>query len=266
MAAAGPPGRGWYADPRGSAGLRWWDGAEWAYAVDMRPPGRRLPGWAKTSLAVGIAVGVGNLAFITLGLIAAIFPGTGPDRVDQVADLWLCAGLGLAVASLAAAARGGTHTRIGALIAAIAIMGGSWAWYRTTLPPKPKPTLAELKQSPAAQLIYPGAVVATRLTGGHESYWDGDHPFPAVFSRDEATNDTWAQVLAWFDRRLTADGWSRDDAATTSNIGPIALTWAWTKGNETFTLSIYSEAGRDALYEQAPELRGRTIAIDTLLN
>jgi len=44
----------------------------------MRPPERRLPGWAKTSLAVGIAVGVGNLAFITLGLIAAIFSRDRP--------------------------------------------------------------------------------------------------------------------------------------------------------------------------------------------
>jgi len=134
------------------------------------------------------------------------------------------------------------------------------------LPPKPKPTLAELKQSPAAQLIYPGAVVATRLTAGHESYWDGNNPFPAILSHDEATNDTWPQVLAWFDRRLTADGWIRDNAASTSNIGTIALTWEWTKGNETFALSVYSEAGRDALYEQAPQLRGRAIALETLLN
>ena len=212
---------------------------------------------------MGIAIGGANLAFVTLGLVAAIFPGTGPDMVDQLEDLWVCAGIGLALATLAAAARGETRIRIGVLIVAVAVMAGSWAWYRAALPPQPKPTLAELKQSPEAQLVYPGAAVATQLTRGRESYWDGDHPFPAGFSRDEATNDTWPQVLAWFDQRLTADGWTRNSAGTTTGVGTIALTWAWTKGNESFTLSVYTEAGRDALYTQAPELRGRTIALNT---
>jgi hypothetical protein len=263
MAAAGPPGRGWYADPRGSAGVRWWDGAEWAYAVDKRPPGRRLPGWAKTCLAIGIAVCVANLAFLTLGLLLAMLSEGDARTFDRILDLWACAALSLAIASLAAAARGGTRVRLSALIVAIAVSAGSWTWYRTSLPPKPTPTLAELKQSPAAQLIYPGAIVATQLTRGRDSYWAGASPVPALVSRDEATNDSWPQVLAWFDQRLTADGWTRNTAATTSSIGTIALTWAWTKGNDSFTLSAYSEAGRDALYTQAPELRGRTMALDT---
>jgi hypothetical protein len=230
MAVTGPPGPGWYPDPLGLPGVRWWDGAVWTGPASIpKPPGRRLPGWAKTCFAVGIAIGVANLAFITLGLIATIFPGTGPDVAHQLADLWFCAGIGLAIASLAAAARGETRLRVGALIVALAVMAGSWAWYRTTLPPNPKPTLAELKQAPEAQLIYPGAAVAAQLTRGHQSYWDGDHPFPAVFSRDEATNDNWSQVLAWFNQQLTTEGW-------------------------------------DALFEQAPELVGRAIALETDLS
>ena len=225
MAAAGPPGRGWYADPRGSAGVRWWNGAEWAYAVDMRPPGRRLPGWAKTCLTVGVAVCVANLAFLTLGLLLTMLSAGDARSFDRILDLWACAALSLAIASLAAAARGGTRVRLSALIVAIAISAGSWTWYRTSLPPKPKPTLAELKQSPAVQLIYPGAVVATQLTRGRDSSWAGDNQVSAIFGRDEATNDTWPQVLAWFNQQLTADGWTRNDTATASNIGTAALVW-----------------------------------------
>ncbi|HEY3924505.1 MAG TPA: hypothetical protein VGL75_08075 [Acidothermaceae bacterium] len=243
-------------------GRRAWTGP----ASIPKPPGRRLPGWAKACFAVGITLGAANLAVTTLGLVATIFPSSGPDVAHQLADLWFCAGVGLAIASLAAAAQGGTRIRVGALIVALAVMGGSWAWYRVALPPKPEPTLADLKQTPEAQLIYPGAAVATHPARESESNWDGDHPFPAVLSRDEATNDNWPQVLAWFNQRLSTDGWTRDNTATASTIGQIALTWAWTKGNETFTLSIYSEAGRDASYEQAPELRGHTIAFDTSLN
>ena len=73
-------------------------------------------------------------------------------------------------------------------------------------------------------------------------------------------------MLAWFNQRLTADGWTRDDAAAVSGNVGISLVWAWTKANEKFTLSIYSGTGRDALYKQAPELRGRAIALDTYLN
>jgi Protein of unknown function (DUF2510) len=166
MTAEGPPGQGWYADPLGSAGVRWWDGAQWAWAVDMRPPGRRLPWWAKTCLAIGIAVCAANLAFLTMGLLLTMLSLSDARTFDRIFDLWICATLGLAIASLAAAARGGTRVRLSALIAAIAVVAGSWTWYRTTLPPNPKPPLAELTQIPAAQLSYPGASVAKNSMAG----------------------------------------------------------------------------------------------------
>ena len=68
------------------------------------------------------------------------------------------------------------------------------------------------------------------------------------------------------DHTLTADGWTRDDAAAVSGNVGISLVWAWTRGNEKFTLSVYSGTGRDALYKQTPELRGRAIALDTSLS
>ncbi len=268
VSVTGPPGRpGWYADPLGLPGVRWWDGAAWTGPASIpKLPGHRLPGWAKTCFAVGIAIGVANLAFITLGLLVLIFPSTGPDVTHQLAHLWVCACTGLTVASLAAAARGGTRIRVGLLVVALAVMGGGWAWYRATLPPNPKPTLAELKVTPEAQLVYPGAAVATQTTQGRESYWDGHHPFPADLSRDEATNDTWPQVLAWFKQRLAADGWTQTEAASTIDNGSFALAWSWEKGNQAFTLSVYTAAGRDALYEEAPELQGRKTALDTSLH
>jgi hypothetical protein len=74
MATAGPPAPGWYADPLGSAGARWWDGAAWAGPVSVpQPSGRRLPGWAKTCFAVGIGLAVTNLAFISLMLFIVVF-------------------------------------------------------------------------------------------------------------------------------------------------------------------------------------------------
>jgi hypothetical protein len=250
--------------------MRWWDGTTWAGPASIpQPPGRRLPGWAKTCFAVGIAVGAANLLFVTLALfiVAAgwLVVGAAPHEVHRTAELWELAALGLAIASLAAAVRGQTRLRLGALVAAIAVMAGSWAWYELTQPPRPQPTLAELKKSPAAQLIYPGAVVATQLTRERDSYWEGADSAPATFVRDEATNDTWPQVLAWFHQRLTADGWTETEAASSIGSGPLILAWSWKNGDESFTLSVYSEAGRDALYQQAPELRGRSIAVETYL-
>jgi len=199
-------------------------------------------------------------------LFVVVFFVGGDRAVSQTGDLWVCAAVGLAVASVAAAARGGARVRVNALVAAIVIIAGSWTWYSVITPGRPKPTLAELEKTPAAQLIYPGAVVAARFTGGRDSFWQDDKPNPAVFSRDEATNDTWPQVLAWFNQRLTADGWTRDNAAAVSDNAGISLVWAWTKAKETFTLSVYSGTGRNALYKQAPELRGRAIALETSLS
>jgi hypothetical protein len=270
MAVTGPPGPGWYANPLGPAGVRWWDGASWTdpAEVPQLTPGPRLPRWAKTCFAFGIAVGIANLLFITLIVFVLALSSVLVDGfrdIGPAAELWVFAAVGLVAASAAAAGRGETRLRVSALIAAIAVMAGGWVWYRTTLPPRPQPTLAELKKSPAAQLIYPGAVVAAQLTRGHESLWASDSPVPADFGRDEATNDSWPQVLAWFDRRLTADGWTRTGPTSVNSSDTIALAWSWTNGTETFTLSVYSEAGRDALSKQAPELRGRAIALGTYL-
>ena len=271
MAVTGPTGPGWYADPLGSVGVRWWDGAAWAGpAAALQPPGRRLPGWAKTCFAIGIATGVANLVFATLTLfvlaIGKLFSGTAPHEVHRTAYVWGWAATALAMAIAAAAIRGETRLRLGALVTAIAVMTGSWTWYELTQPPRPQPTLAEVKAYPAAQLIYPRAVVATELTLGRDSYWNGDGPVPATFVRDEATNDSWPAVLAWFKQRLGAEGWTQTEAASSITSGPLLLEWRWVNGTETFKLSVYSEAGRDALYLQAPELRGRAIAVETSLS
>lgn len=72
-------------------------------------------------------------------------------------------------------------------------------------------------------------------------------------------------MLAWFNTRLTAEGWTRSGPTSANSAENIALASSWTNGIETFTLSVYSEAGRDALSKHAPELRGRAIALETNL-
>ena len=62
-------------------------------------------------------------------------------------------------------------------------------------------------------------------------------------------------VTDWFNQRLTADGWTETDAASTINSGTFALAWGWTKGKETFTVSVYSEAGRNSLYQHRGVVR-----------
>ncbi|HEY0870388.1 MAG TPA: DUF2510 domain-containing protein, partial [Acidothermaceae bacterium] len=107
MATAGPHDPGWYADPLGAGGMRWWNGATWAGPASVPlAPGRRLAGWAKTCLAVGIAIALANLALVSLMLFAVVFFVGGARTVSTTGDLWVCAAVGLAVASLAAAARG----------------------------------------------------------------------------------------------------------------------------------------------------------------
>ena len=269
MAVADPQGPGWNADPPGSTEKWSWDATWAAPAFVAPPPGPRRPRLARTCFGLGIAVGIANLLFISMIVFVLAISDVlvdGFSYVGPAAGLWLIAAVGLVAASAAAAGRGEMRLRLGALIAAIAVMAGGWVWYWTTLPPRPKPTLAELKRTPAAQLIYPGAVVATSLTRVRESQWAAGSPLPASLSRDEATNDPWPRVLAWFDTRLTAQGWTRSGPAPANSAVDIALTWSWTNGDETLTLSVYSEAGRDALYKQAPELRGRAIAIDTDLH
>lgn len=228
-------------------------------------PGR-LPRWAKTCFGIGIAIGAANLLLISLLVFVLALSSVLVDGfrdIGPAAGLWVFAAVGFVAAIAAAAGRGERRIRLTGLLAAIAVMAGGWGWYVTTLPPRPRPTLADLKKSPAAQLIYPGAVVATKLTRGHQSVWAGGSPVPADLTRVEATNDSWPQVLAWFNQRLTADGWSKTATASTLDYGSLVLAWTWTEGSQTFTLSVYSEAGRDALYSQAPELRGEAIALET---
>jgi hypothetical protein len=90
-----PPPPGWYGDPAGAHGSRWWDGSAWTDHVRGAPPGNDPPpppdGTAATgSLPLsggGRRVGVAVLAVLAVGLAATTVVGvrvgsgtaTGPD-------------------------------------------------------------------------------------------------------------------------------------------------------------------------------------------
>ncbi len=100
MSDAGATPAGWYPDPAGGGGQRWWDGSAWAQQA-VGPMGYRMPpppptatnGWAAASLVLGVLwlCGLGSIAAVICGLL-------GLDAIKRGGDRQ--AGKGLAIAGI----------------------------------------------------------------------------------------------------------------------------------------------------------------------
>jgi len=80
-AAVGPdPSPGWYPDPWGSGGQRWWNGLEWGAEVAPPTPPRKR----HTGLIVGLVLGgVGLLCLIAIGGLLLFGLGKALDEQDN---------------------------------------------------------------------------------------------------------------------------------------------------------------------------------------
>lgn len=67
---------GWYADPAGSGGLRWWDGVAWTASTAPMPAPAMSPGddsWQPINLLVPRARTLGTRALVW-GIVALLLP------------------------------------------------------------------------------------------------------------------------------------------------------------------------------------------------
>jgi Protein of unknown function (DUF2510) len=95
---SGPPS-GWYPDPQGSPGLRWWDGAHWADQVVMptTPPAKRAS-WDDLTIVFCVELVLAFGAFFLAGILVM---GLDSCESDRCGDLYLRAWLLLIAVSLA---------------------------------------------------------------------------------------------------------------------------------------------------------------------
>lgn len=254
------PDPGWYLDPLDADQLRWWDGVRWTAAAAPKP--RELRGRALAVLVVGVSLlGVNALISVPIFLLLALFAGSGTAFIAACA-----AGGAFVVAILAASIRGSVRSRMTALGGAVAIAVVVWVFMLVWFPNRPKPRLSQLRRDPAAQLIYPGAVVA--FTSGRDSKRGlGGEPIGSSIARIEATDATPDQAIAWFDQQLTSMGWTRDDSAVPSQGDPRLVQRAWRRisrnGPEVFSLTLTPAADVPNEVQQYSALRGVPFVLST---
>jgi hypothetical protein len=66
-----PPAPGWYPDPSGAAGQRYWDGKNWGPVAPAAPAAKRRGGARPFLLLAIVGAVVGVLAFVLMNLFFA---------------------------------------------------------------------------------------------------------------------------------------------------------------------------------------------------
>jgi hypothetical protein len=117
------PAPGWYPNPQGGWGLRWWDGARWSDQVTApTTPPRKDPASQRLNTAFGVEVPCALLSFgaawLSLFAVAGCYGTGGPDRQCQV---WGWSWLVLVAAHLALLVAGGAMFVVGARTKRVAL-------------------------------------------------------------------------------------------------------------------------------------------------
>jgi len=117
------PPPGWYPNPQGGWGLRWWDGARWSDQVTApTTPPRKDPASQRLNTAFGVEVPCALLSFgaawLSLFAVAGCYGTGGPDRQCQV---WGWSWLVLVAAHLALLVAGGAMFVVGARTKRVAL-------------------------------------------------------------------------------------------------------------------------------------------------
>ena len=126
---------------------------------------------------------------------------------------------------------------------------------------QPHPTLHELEQLPAAQVTYPGSV------GLGQSGSDSNRKFgvnAAIYRVQWLTDQTPAELLAYYQQKLTAQGWTRDDAAGDISQD-VSQTWSWVQGKRRFALSIMAPAYQQRFQQQFPQYQNYRTLYEVLI-
>lgn len=126
---------------------------------------------------------------------------------------------------------------------------------------QPHPTLRELEQLPAARITYPGSV------GLGQSGSDSNRTFgvnAAIDRVESLTDHTPAELLAYYQQELTAEGWSRDDAAGEVSED-VSQTWAWVLGGRIFELSIMAPAYEQRFRHRFPQYQNDRTLYEVLI-
>jgi Protein of unknown function (DUF2510) len=90
------PAAGWYADPAGGGGQRWWDGERWTGRVIVAPPASR-PRWTwSLSNVFRVELGLAGLAmYVSFFSIFALDACGASDRCTRLVEtawVWLLGG------------------------------------------------------------------------------------------------------------------------------------------------------------------------------
>lgn len=126
----------------------------------------------------------------------------------------------------------------------------------------PRPDLEDLKATPGASTAYPGAVVYQR--GETEAQRQVDGLAPATITVYACTHDRSTTVLAWFDRTLTAQGWSTDPEGHQDRPGAFEGGKRWRQGDARFDLSFATPATVAFLAKKAHQPLGCPTGYETL--
>lgn len=154
----------------------------------------------------------------------------------------------------------GPHAPLAAALLAAAVLGaGALTGCAGS---KPTPSLQQLSAIPAAGVRYPSAQLLGETK--HDSNTDFG-PNAANLTRTWATADAAARVYAYFDQRLPALGWTRND-----NAAAFLTSWvsahAYTSGKRVYVVAVEAPNAAALALRARPGLPASSTIFQTSLS